>query len=242
MQRPTESVAPRRFLTDKKPKWYPSYDLTVGTLTVEVTRKRVTRIYLRVRSDGSVAMSVPWQTNRKTAQAFLDAHEDWLNRSIHRALAKRRPEFEEGAIPLWGRLVELPKGTSPEELYRSEVARVLPGLVKTYEEACDLHAKTWQLKDMSSRWGSCSPATARISINTHLAAFPQVCLEYVIAHELTHLIEPSHNQRFHLHLALVFPHDERQVRALLRKNPYDLARELQASQPGQAEQAGAQTR
>ena len=71
---------------------------------------------------------------------------------------------------------------------------------------------------MVSRWGSCSPQTGRIRINTALVAYPARCLDYVIAHELTHLLEPSHGPRFHALLETTFP-DEAAARAELRLPP-----------------------
>ena len=80
----------------------------------------------------------------------------------------------------------------------------------------------WQLRAMSTRWGSCTPRTGRIRVNVRLAAYPPTCLDYVLAHELTHLLEPSHNQRFHVLLARAYP-NERAARALLRREARELA-------------------
>lgn len=90
------------------------------------------------------------------------------------------------------------------------------------EAASGQHALGWQLRDMRTRWGSCTPATGRIRVNTRLAAYPPTCLDYVVAHELTHLAEPPHNARFHRLLALAYP-DEAAARALLRKEARDVA-------------------
>ena len=51
-------------------------------------------------------------------------------------------------------------------------------------------------RNMTSRWGSCQPATGRICINVRLALYPPECLEYVVVHELCHLRERGHGQRF----------------------------------------------
>ena len=52
------------------------------------------------------------------------------------------------------------------------------------------------VRKMKTRWGSCTPRTRRIRINTDLAKKPPECLEYVLVHEMAHLLEPSHNPRF----------------------------------------------
>lgn len=195
--------------------------VTVGGVSVEVERRRVRRLNLRVRADGSAHLSIPLRCPLDEARRFLDAHEGWL---VERA--RRREEAartaEDGLVPLWGRLAELPAGTTPDELYRRELAARLPEVVARTEAACGLRATGWQLRAMSSRWGSCTPGTGRIRVNVRLAAYPPACLDYVVAHELTHLAEPSHDARFHELLARVFP-DERGARALLRRDPRELA-------------------
>ena len=75
---------------------------------------------------------------------------------------------------------------------------------------------------MKSRWGSCTPATRAIRINTNLAAYPPACLEFVVAHELVHLMEPSHNARFHALLDVYCPRN-RETSALLRRSARDVA-------------------
>ena len=129
---------------------------------------------------------------------------------------------DDGLVPLWGALVTLPAGTAPDELYHAELARALPAAVERAEEAVGARATAWQLRAMSTRWGSCTPRTGRIRVNVRLAAYPPTCLDYVLAHELTHLLEPSHNQRFHVLLARAYP-NERAARALLRREARELA-------------------
>ena len=68
---------------------------------------------------------------------------------------------------------------------------------------------------MKSRWGSCQPSTGRICINTVLAICPPECLEYVVVHELCHLLVPGHGPDFHAIMDRVMP-DWKQRRAKLR--------------------------
>ncbi|MBM6775350.1 M48 family metallopeptidase [Olsenella profusa] len=188
---------------------------------VEAERKHVRRLNLRVRADGSAHLSVPLRCPLDEAQRFLDAHEAWLRERVGRRAAATDPA-PDGRVPLWGSLVELPAGAAPDELYRRELAARLPEVAARMEAALGVHASAWQLRAMSSRWGSCTPATGHIRVNVRLAAYPPTCLDYVVAHELTHLREPSHNARFHVLLAGAYP-DERGARALLRADPKSLA-------------------
>lgn len=84
-----------------------------------------------------------------------------------------------------------------DEFYRTEVLRALPDMVERMEARIGVHAARWSVRVMKTRWGSCTPKTGAIRINARLAAYPPECLEFVVAHELVHLLEPSHNTRFH---------------------------------------------
>lgn len=199
-------------------------------ITVHTTRKRVHNLNLRVHRDGSVVLSIPWHTSVDKARAFIDVHATWIaasrERQLDRVAACARAAGQDTHITsysLWGELHHLPPGSflTPaelDELYRAEVARVLPGIVAQREPDVGASARAWQLRAMKSRWGSCTPATGRIRINVRLAAYPVACLDYVVVHELTHLLEPSHNQRFHSLVACVIPH-EKALRARMRQRP-----------------------
>lgn len=194
--------------------------LLVGGIEVEVERRRVRNLNLRVRPDGSAHLSIPSRATLEDARRFLATHEVWLLEHVRRRTEAAAPD--DGLVPLWGRLVPRPDGIPDDGLYRDEMARRLPGVVSRMEAATGLRASAWQLRAMKSRWGSCTPGTARIRINVRLAAYPPECLDYVVAHELTHLAEPTHDARFHALLARAFP-DERGARAILRQDARALA-------------------
>lgn len=105
-----------------------------------------------------------------------------------------------------------------DELYRTEVLRALPDVVERMEARIGVHAARWSVRVMKTRWGSCTPKTGAIRINARLAAYPPECLEFVVAHELVHLLEPSHNARFHALLDEFYP-DNRHPAKLLREAP-----------------------
>lgn len=216
-------------------------------IPVEVTRKDVRNLNLRVRADGSVALSIPRRCSRATAQEFLDRRADWIAGRVAQAgaaaEAREHPVPGEGpdagTLPLWGELVaagpalglkadELAALTVAElqeridALYRNEVGQALPGVAERLEARMGVHAARWQVRTMKTRWGSCTTKTGAIRINGALAAYPPECLEYVVAHELAHLVEPSHNERFHAVLDKVCPNN-RAARELLKQSARDIA-------------------
>lgn len=195
-----------------------------SAVPVCVTRKRVRNLNLRVHGDGSVVASVPWHTSRERAQQFLDAHAAWIFSRVSNKAERQDVDADASPIyALWGRERRTADGHVPgaeelDELWRGEVERALPGVIDRMEPLVGAHATSWQLRAMSSRWGSCTPARGSIRINVRLAAYPPECLEYVVAHELAHLLEPSHNARFHAIVARAIP-NERAIRVRLRQSP-----------------------
>lgn len=77
-------------------------------------------------------------------------------------------------------------------LLKEEIAKQLP----KWEEKTGLHASGWQTKYMTTRWGTCNTKTGKIWLNLQLAKKTPECLGYIILHELIHLLEKSHNERF----------------------------------------------
>jgi predicted metal-dependent hydrolase len=78
------------------------------------------------------------------------------------------------------------------ELLKTEIARLLP----RWEKTTGLKAAAWQTKYMTTRWGTCNTKTGKIWLNLQLSKKTPECLEYIILHELIHLVEEKHNERF----------------------------------------------
>ena len=95
-----------------------------------------------------------------------------------------------------------------DQLYATEVTAALRDMVHAYEIAMGVTVARVSVRSMKTRWGSCTPKTGAIRIARELAAYPIECLDMVVAHELVHLLEPSHNQRFHALLDTYCPNNK----------------------------------
>lgn len=82
------------------------------------------------------------------------------------------------------------------EWYRSQMKQILPGIIKKYEKVIGVEVGEFGVKRMKTRWGTCNPSAKRIWLNLELAKKPAECLEYIVVHEMTHLLERTHNDRF----------------------------------------------
>lgn len=83
-------------------------------------------------------------------------------------------------------------------LYKKALERIVPMIAQKYEGKLGVKAASWSYRNMKTRWGSCSTQTGKMRINTKLAAHPPECIEYVVLHELCHLIEANHSARFYV--------------------------------------------
>ena len=73
---------------------------------------------------------------------------------------------------------------------------VVPGLISKWEGKLGVRVSGYFLQRMKTKWGNCNPGKGHIRLNTELVKKPKDLLEYVVVHELAHLLEPSHNERF----------------------------------------------
>jgi len=98
--------------------------------------------------------------------------------------------------------------------YREQLKVLIKPLVDQWQSALGVEAAAWGVKKMKTKWGSCSVDARRIWVNLELAKKPTACLEYIVVHELLHLLERSHSDRF---VALMDEHlpDWRSRRAAL---------------------------
>jgi predicted metal-dependent hydrolase len=83
-----------------------------------------------------------------------------------------------------------------DEWYRSQVKQAVPGLIAKWEPLIEVKVERFFVQRMKTKWGSCTPHKKHIRLNTDLAKKPPVCLEYIVVHEMIHLLEPTHNNRF----------------------------------------------
>ena len=88
------------------------------------------------------------------------------------------------------------KGVLLEKYYRDELRESAQKMVDQWVEKIGVTLDKFYIQGMKTKWGSCSPHNQSIRLNLELVKKPPECLEYIVVHELIHLIEPTHNERF----------------------------------------------
>ena len=140
---------------------------------------------------------------RETPREYLDreSHYVWGKRYLLKMIeADAAPQVELKHSTL---LLRVRPGSSVEkkrtvldDWYRQQLKATIPPLIAKWEQVLGVKVTRFFVQRMKTKWGSCSPDTASIRLNAELAKKPSECLEYIVVHEMVHLLEPTHNDRF----------------------------------------------
>lgn len=103
-------------------------------------------------------------------------------------------------------------GTSTEkrqiilnEWYRDQLKQQIPEIIQKYEKIMGVKVTEFGVKRMKTKWGTCNSNAGRIWLNLELAKKPPQCLEYIVVHEMVHLLERTHNDRFVAFMDMYMP-------------------------------------
>lgn len=190
-------------------------------------------------SDTAIRMAVisriPWirKQQRDFAEQPRQSEREYVNGETHYLWGSRfRLELVERAgkheVRIKGK-TKIQLFVSPEttlekkaavfnEWYRAELKSALPELLTRWQTKLKVKPKEWGVKKMKTKWGSCNIEAKRIWLNLELAKKPVECLEYILVHELVHLLERHHNDRFVKYMDKFMP-KWREHRNLLNRLP-----------------------
>lgn len=160
----------------------------------------------------AIVQRLPWikrrteqlrNAERQSAREMVtgESHYLWGNRlRLHVVETDGRPSVEVRGSRL---CLSVPVGTSAADgqgildaWYRKQLKTAVPDLIKKWEPIVGVSVGGCTIRRMKTKWGSCSPASGRISLNLELAKKHPGCLEYLLVHEMTHLHERRHNEGF----------------------------------------------
>jgi predicted metal-dependent hydrolase len=152
------------------------------------------------------------EQERETLREYLDreSHYVWGKRYLLKVIedvAAPRIQLNHGKM-----ILRVSSGTTQDVKqaiiagwYRDQIRSALPDLIAKWEPLVKVKVERLFVQKMKTKWGSCNPRTRSIRVNTELAKKPRVCLEYIVVHEMVHLIERGHNDRFRAYLDRLLP-------------------------------------
>jgi predicted metal-dependent hydrolase len=143
------------------------------------------------------------EQERETPREYIDreSHYVWGKRYLLKVLEADQPasvELNHGRM-----ILHVRPGTDKakrqailEDWHREQLRRAVPPLINKWERLIGVVVRRVFIQRMKTKWGSCNDRAGSIRLNTDLARKPRECLEYIVVHEMVHLLEPTHNARF----------------------------------------------
>jgi len=220
--------------------------LTIGAYNVHITRKRIKNMYLRVLPQEGITVNAPLRTTDADITRFVASRADWIALQQRKQAALTPRGYRDGdAVPYFGknltlRLIdrtgrtytalrgdvlelyirpdadEAARKKAVDAWYRAELYEAAGSMLPAIERTVGKRAGELKVRDMKTRWGTCNIKTALITLNLRLAERPAECLRYVLTHELCHLHESGHGERFWKRMDVYYP-DWKRVRKLLKQ-------------------------
>ena len=153
---------------------------------------------MRIVKNGDVHVSAPIGMPKSEVTRFIEEHQEWIVKARKSTLERqiRRAEFYN----------QLPLSTQAQkdEAMQRLKTQIEP-MVERYAKTMGVNPSVVRYKPMISRWGVCNVQEKSICFSTYLLLLPEPCVEHIVVHELCHLLEPSHNARFHALMDKFFP-------------------------------------
>lgn len=114
----------------------------------------------------------------KEAKPFVTISNKYLNLQVRPSITE---EQKEEILSSW---------------YRQRLKELIPPLIEKWQRVMNVEVDDWGVKQMKTKWGACNIEAKRIWLNLELAKKPFQCLEFIVVHEMVHLLERKHNERF----------------------------------------------
>ena len=209
--------------------------IQIGDISIAVTRKDIKNVHLSVHPpEGRVTLAAPKETRLEVARAYAITRLSWIREQQEklRGQARETPrEFIERdtkpTVTVDHKRITLSvrpgsdqakRASIIHEWHKSLLHAFVPALISKWEPKLGVQVTAYFLQRMKTKWGSCNHKAGHIRLNTELVKKPRDLIEYVVVHEMLHLTEPTHSDRFISLLTEHFP-TWREARAELNDLP-----------------------
>lgn len=205
-------------------------------IDIIITYKKIKRLNARIR-EGKILVSAPYFTKESEIEKFIYSNSKRIDKIL-----ENQKTLDTNIMHVWGNSYNIVKIESSEEkiilmediayvfykfdyqktldeYYMKETLDKLNIIARKYKDLMlkeNIMFNKISIKKMKSRWGSCKVTTKNITINSNLAKYDPICLEYVFCHEIAHIKYPNHSKSFHDFIYTYFK-DEKLARKILKK-------------------------
>ena len=167
-------------------------------MQIKITYRYTSRLSMRIVKNGDVHVSAPVGLPKKTVEDFIQQHLDWIADARKRTLQKQQQRSDFYA--------QLQLSTRAQKLEATaRLSAIVQPMVEHHSLLMGVSPSAVTFKALKSRWGQCNVKNRAICISLYTLLLPEWCIEHVVVHELCHLLEPTHNARFHSLMDHYFP-------------------------------------
>ncbi|MBO7137136.1 MAG: DUF45 domain-containing protein [Bacteroidaceae bacterium] len=153
---------------------------------------------MHIVKNGDVHVSAPIGMPKSDVEKFINQHHDWIIEARRKTAERQRLRTDfYNQLPLTTR--------AQKDDAAKRLAALVEPMIERYTKVMGVRPSTVNYKPMISRWGMCKMKDRCVCYSTYLLLLPDWCVEHVVVHELCHLLEPSHNSRFHALMDKYFP-------------------------------------
>ena len=216
-----------------------TYQLRVSNLAIDVVKKKIKNMHLKVYPAGRVRISAPLRVKDEAIRRFALSKLAWIEKqrlNFIRQVPEPKPGYVSGESHYFlGKryLLKVLYHDAPPKVdisneshillyvreesdlerresvmqgwYRAKLKEVAPPLIEKWQKVIGVQVRDWGVKKMKTRWGSCNVKARRVWLNLELAKKPPHCLDFIILHEMIHLLERTHSHQFKFYLDKFMP-------------------------------------
>jgi predicted metal-dependent hydrolase len=153
---------------------------------------------MRIVKNGDVHVSAPIGLSRDRVIAFIEEHRDWISEA-----RQKTSERQQQRNAFYDKLPLSTRAQADDALRRLKA--LIEPMVERHAKEMGVRPSRVFFKPTISRWGLCNVRDRSICISAYVLLLPEWCAEHVVVHEMCHLLEPSHNARFHALMDRYFP-------------------------------------
>ena len=212
------------------------FEINIDSICIEGERKKVKNLHLRLTATGKVKLSAPLYVSDAEIGKFVTEKLDWLKKHLKTSRTEEFWKFDQGGYVLIfaepykivynaqknavsnGIIFLKTSYDVRETALKAQLKKILKKKTEErlpfWEEKTGLYASSFVIRDMTTRWGTCNVKTRRICINLQLVKKREECLDYILVHELGHIINRFHDKRFYNYMNYNFPDYKRVKKSL----------------------------
>lgn len=197
----------------------------MDNLPIVITKKPIKHVYFRLTAKGELRVSAPIHLSDRKLNRLIADKANWIEKKYALQQKQQLAVNEQPQFALWGSRYPIieKQGKKPNiilkqgscyyktpdnwtqrqkerlliEYYRPLLMQQVNQYIEYYQPIIGVSVKEARSKAMKTRWGSCNMTKQRLWFNVFLVKYPKACCEYVVVHEMTHLLERYHNRRFY---------------------------------------------